>query len=134
MKSAITFDLSLSEDGKFYDIFFKEEQIEEEILKEVTNFKNVKNVKNVKNDKNEKLIQITENPLMEECEDLEECEDTSFFNEDFSDEEDTSIILVYEGVNYVAFSGMKSVYTEKDLSYVGDIGNGENSIDFILTG
>ena len=128
MKSAITFDLSLSEDGKFYDIFFKEEQIEEEILKEVTNFKNDKNVKN------EKLIQITENPLMEECEDLEECEDTSFFNEDFSDEEDTSIILVYEGVNYVAFSGMKSVYTEKDLSYVGDIGNGENSIDFILTG
>jgi|TARA_B110000967_G_C18779458_1_gene507483 hypothetical protein len=125
MKSAITFDLSLTEDGLFYDITFKGgdglETIQpSSIKKEAEGLEDVISIKK----KNVKLIQIRDNPLIEQCE--EECdegcdEDPSVFGDDFSDEEDTSIRTVYEEVSYITFPDMKSVYTEKDMEYVGEL-------------
>ena len=93
------FDLSLSSDGKVYDISFHREEIE----------------------KHTELTKICENPLIEQCEKEEEEEEKIIFNHDDSEEEDTSIIKIYEGIQYLTFPGNPSIYTVDDLRYVGSI-------------
>ena len=122
MKGNISFELTLSEDGKVCSISFKrsEKPIIESIKKE------------------EKLVEIRENPLIEECEEKEEdkeikTEETTIFEYDNSEEEDESITRIYEGVTYVSFPGIKSIYREKDLKYMGSLGEGGFS-NFIPTG
>ncbi len=90
------YDLSLTGDGKVYDISFHMEEIE----------------------KDTGLTKICENPLIEQCEEKEE---PIIFNQDDSEEEDTSIIKIYEGINYLTFPCNSSVYTCDDLKYVGYI-------------
>ena len=104
------FDLSLTSDGNVYDISF----IEEKLLKDL------------------ELTKICDNPLIEQCEEKEE---TLKINDDYSEEEeeeeeDKSIIKLYEGVRYVSFPGIDSVYTEKDLRYVGRLLENHTGIDF----
>ena len=119
MKSVITFDLALTEDGLGYDIRFKETEclLEEPGLGNLAKEEDVISIKT----NNEKLIQIKENPLIEQCEECEEGDESVSSVDDFSDEEDTSIINVYEEVRYITFPDMKSVYTEKDMEYVGEL-------------
>ena len=91
------YDLYFKSDGKVYDISFYREEIE----------------------KDTGLTKICENPLIEQCEEKEE---SIIFNEDDSEEEeDTSLIKIYEGINYLTFPGYSSVYTCDDLKYVGYI-------------
>ena len=103
MEGISYFDLSLTSDGNVYDISFQKEK------------------------KNVGLTKICENPLIEQC---EENEETIIFKEDDSDEEeDTSVIKIYEGIKYLTFPGIRSVYTVEDLKYVGSIGE-DYSINF----
>ena len=105
MEGISYFDLSLTSDGKVFDISFQREKLE----------------------KNVGLTKICENPLIEQC---EENEETIIFKEDDSDEEeDTSIIKICEGIKYLTFPGIRSVYTVDDLKYVGSIGE-DDSINF----
>ncbi len=104
MEGISYFDLSLTSDGKFYDISFERKKLE----------------------KNVGLTKICENPLIEQCEEKEE---TIKFNDDDSEEEDTSIIKICEGIKYLTFPGIRSVYTVDDLKYVGSIDE-EGSINF----
>jgi hypothetical protein len=126
MKSVITFDLALTEDGLGYDIRFKETEclLEEPGLGNLAKEEDVISIKT----NNEKLIQIKENPLIEQCEECEEGDESVSSVDDFSDEEDTSIINVYEEVRYITFPDMKSVYTEKDMEYVGSKSECEASL------
>ena len=123
MKSVITFDLALTEDGLGYDIRFKETEcfLEEPGLGNLSKEEDVISIKK----KKEKLIQIKENPLIEKYEECDEGNESVSTPDpsvdDFSDEEDTSIINVYEEVRYITFPDMKSVYTEKDMEYVGEL-------------
>ena len=101
------FDLSLSSDGKVYDISFHREEIE----------------------KHTELTKICENPLIEQCEEGGEKggEKKLIFNHDDSEEEeDTSIIKIYEGIKYLTFPGNPSIYTVDSLKYVGSIGEEGN--------
>ena len=129
MKSVITFDLALTEDGsdgrRGYDIRFKEtECFLEEPGPAGGNLSKEEDVISIKK-KKEKLIQIKENPLIEKYEECDEGNESVSTPDpsvdDFSDEEDTSIINVYEEVRYITFPDMKSVYTEKDMEYVGEL-------------
>ena len=105
MEGILYFDLSLTSDGKVCDISFQREKLE----------------------KNVGLTKICENPLIEQC---EENEETIIFNDDDSEEEeDTSIIKICEGIKYLTFPGIRSVYTVDDLKYVGSIDE-EGSINF----
>jgi hypothetical protein len=92
------FDLSLSSDGKVYDISFHREEIK----------------------KNTELTQICENPLIEQCEEEEE-KKIIFNHDDSEEEEDTSIIKIYDGIKYLTFPGNTSIYTVKSLRYAGSI-------------
>lgn len=105
MEGISYFDLSLTSDGKVFDISFQREKIEKDVG----------------------LTKICENPLIEQCEEKEE--ETIIFNEDDSEEEDTSIIKICEGIKYLTFPGIRSVYTVDDLKYVGTIDE-EGSINF----
>ena len=96
MEGTLHFDLSLTSDGKIYDISFQRKKIEKKI----------------------ELTKICENPLIEQCEEEEQI----IFNQDDSEEEeDTSIIKIFNGNNYLTFPGNSSIYTVKDLKYVGCI-------------
>ena len=122
MKGNISFELLLSADGKVYDISFKRSD-----KLSITSIK-----------KEEKLVEIRENPLIEECEKKEEDQDIktegkTIFEDDNSEEEDESITRIYEGVTYVSFPGIKSIYREKDLKYMGSLEEGVFS-NFIPTG
>ena len=122
MKGNISFELLLSADGKVYDISFKRSD-----KLSITSIK-----------KEEKLVEIRENPLIEECEKKEEdqeikTEGKTIFEDDNSEEEDESITIIYEGVTYVSFPGIKSIYREKDLKYMGSLEEGVFS-NFIPTG
>ena len=127
MKGNISFELLLSADGKVYDISFKRSD-----KLSITSIK-----------KEEKLVEIRENPLIEECEKKEEdqeikTEGKTIFEDDNSEddnseEEDESITRIYEGVTYVSFPGIKSIYREKDLKYMGSLEEGVFS-NFIPTG
>tara|TARA_Y100000817_G_scaffold287186_1_gene255553 strand:- start:2203 stop:2571 length:369 start_codon:yes stop_codon:yes gene_type:complete len=122
MKGNISFELLLSADGKVYDISFKRSD-----KLSITSIK-----------KEEKLVEIRENPLIEECEKKEEdqeikTEGKTIFEDDNSEEEDESITRIYEGITYVSFPGIKSIYREKDLKYMGSLEEGVFS-NFIPTG
>tara|TARA_B100000686_G_C16781372_1_gene972124 strand:+ start:966 stop:1322 length:357 start_codon:yes stop_codon:yes gene_type:complete len=60
--------------------------------------------------------------ILEKCEEEEEEDDPLIIIDDYSEEEDNSIIKIYEGIRYVLFPGIDSLYTEKDLRYVGYMG------------
>ena len=122
MKGNISFELLLSADGKVYDISFKRSD-----KLSITSIK-----------KEEKLVEIRENPLIEECEKKEEdqeikTEGKTIFEDDNSEEEDETITRIYEGVTYVSFPGIKSIYREKELKYMGSLEEGVFS-NFIPTG
>ena len=113
MKGNISFEITLSDYGKVYDISFKRSD-----KLSITSI-----------EKKEKLVEIRENPLIEECEKKEECkgfktEGTTIFEYDNSEEDDESITRVHEGVTYVSFPGIKSIYRQKDLKYMGSLDDG----------
>ena len=99
MESYLSFDLSLTENGRIFDISFKKK----DPLKKTPH----------------ELQKIFENPLIEQCEEKEE--EPVIITDDYSEEEDNSIIKIYEGIRYVVFPGIESLYTEKDLRYVGKV-------------
>ena len=106
------FDLSFSSDGKVYDISFHKEEI----------------------DKHTELTKICENPLIELCEKEEEEEEKIIVNNDEAEEEDTSIIGLYEGIEYLTFPGNTSIYTVNDLMYSGECSWEGESIKITLKG
>ena len=107
MKGNLSFDLSLTEDGKVYDIVFKRDDI---IKKNIDHH------------------DLGDNSLIEHCNEKEE---TTFTNDNL-EEEDTCIVKIYEGNKYVTFPGISSVYTEYNLTYVGAVVDG--SIKFTPIG
>ena len=106
MVNHLYFDLSLSEDGKSFDI----------ILIKKDKFKGI----------NIGLAEIIENPLLEKEEEVEE--------EKLEEEEDESIIIMYNDMRYVTFPGIDSLYTEKELIYVGKINNMHDEVEFTSFG
>ena len=113
MESYLSFDLSLTENGKVFDISFKKKESFKKIPQE--------------------LPKIFENTLIEQCEEKEEGESV-IITDDYSEEEDNSIIKIYEGIRYVSFPGIKSLYTEKDLRYVGKVGGEHTEVHFTPIG
>lgn len=113
------FDLSLSEDGKSFDIIL----IKKDKSKEI----------------NRELPEIIENPLLEK-EELEEekVEEEKVkeekVEEEKVEEEDESIIVMYNDVRYVTFPGIDSLYSEKELIYVGKINSEHDEVEFTSFG
>jgi hypothetical protein len=125
MVDHLYFDLSLSEDGKSFDI----------ILIKKDKFKGI----------NIGLAEIKENPLLEKEEELEEEKkvekekvkekkveekEEEVEEEKLEEEEDESIIIMYNDMRYVTFPGIDSLYTEKELIYVGKINNMYDEVEF----
>lgn len=126
MVDHLYFDLSLSEDGKSFDIIL------------------------IKNDKykeiNRELTEIIENPLLEKEEFEEEKVEEEKVEEEkvkeekvkeekvVEEEEDESIIILYNDVRYVTFPGFDSLYTEKELIYVGKINSEHDEVEFTSFG
>ena len=117
MKEINYFDLTFTKYGKMFDLSFKTSPVKKPLI-----------IKKKK--KPQKLPDITENRLIEEC---EEIEDIPSFNI-VSEEKDMSILKEYEGVSYILFPKMDDVYDEKNLRYVGRWGDEETSIRFTPTG
>ena len=117
MKEINYFDLTFTRYGKTFDLSFKTIPVK-------------KHLRIKKKKKPQKLPDITENRLIEEC---EEIEDIPSFNI-VSEEKDMSILKEYEGVSYILFPKMDDVYDEKNLRYVGRWVDGEISIRFTPTG
>ena len=117
MKEINYFDLTFTKYGKMFDLSFKTSLVKKPLI-----------IKKKK--KPQKLPDITENRLIEEC---EEIEDIPSFNI-VSEEKDMSILKEYEGVSYILFPKMDDVYDEKNLRYVGRWVDEETSIRFTPTG
>ena len=117
MKEINYFDLTFTKYGKMFDLSFKTSPVKKPLI-----------IKKKK--KPQKLPDITENRLIEEC---EEIEDIPSFNI-VSEEKDMSILKEYEGVSYILFPKMDDVYDEKNLRYVGRWVDEETSIRFTPTG
>lgn len=117
MKEINYFDLTFTKYGKMFDLSFKTSPVKKPLI-----------IKKKK--KPQKLPDITENRLIEEC---EEIEDIPSFNI-VSEEKDMSILKEYEGVSYILFPKMDDVYDEKNLRYVGRWVDEETSIQFTPTG
>ena len=117
MKEINYFDLTFTKYGKMFDLSFKTSPVKKPLI-----------IKKKK--KPQKLPDITENRLIEECEEIEDIPSFDIVSE----EKDMSILKEYEGVSYILFPKMDDVYDEKNLRYVGRWVDEETSIRFTPTG
>ena len=105
MKGILSYDISFIDNGKVYDIIFEKKELCET------------------KDRKQKTPNI---PPVEEFKEKEE----TILEDDCTSEEDTAITIVYDTLKYITFPGITSVYTERDLKYVGEVEEGSGKIKF----